>query len=147
MKEAIIIIALFATFAFGFFVVSRADKLIERDKKLAARRRLQSKTKIRIGAESSALANSVAYALKSVALSAPQTDVISFFGEANRIAERLCENTVDIAILSRQNAVASNKDFAYVAAGENVVICWNKTVKSAERDRVIFLLQEAFAFK
>lgn len=157
MKEAIIVLALFVTFAFGFIVVAKVNKLIEKEKQQIASNRKQNKLKICVAVEWSAPYNRIAPIVKEISAAAPQTDVILVCGEASRISERLSDETVDIALLSKSDIAALDKNCEYVFACYDVsknreaatektfdglIIAWNKTAQSKERDRIIFLLQE-----
>lgn len=162
MKDIILLIVTLAAFAFGYFVVKKVDDFIAENRRLIAScNRLNSCT-IRIAADTPMHLDSAASALEYCSTINPFMEFSFSSGNVNRLLQRLSNGTIDIAILSEDNANNLGKEFVYtriphlaeqkivtmlglpvksISEEQCVYLVWNKTISSRNRDRVLFYLE------
>ncbi len=166
MKDVVLIIVTLAAFAFGYFVMKKVDDfLIENHRLITAGNRINCCT-IRIAAESPMLLDSIAPALEHCSNMYPYMEFYLSNCNVKRLMQRLSNGTIDIALITEENAKELGKDFNCVRiphqAEQRVVtmlgltvdnmdeehwiyVVWNKTILSKDRDRVIFSIENEIA--
>lgn len=162
MKDIILLIVTLAAFAFGYFVVKKIDDFIAENRRLIAScNRIDSCT-IRIATDNPMHLDSAVSALEYCSTVNPFMDFSFSRGNASRLLQRLSNGTIDIAILSEDNANNLGKEFVctripYFAEQKSITVLglpvksiseeqyvylvWNKTISSRNRDRVLFYLE------
>lgn len=162
MKGLILVITILAMFVFGYFVMKKVDELIEENQRLIVLESRDNNCQIRIAAETPMLLDSAATALEVCSDANPYIEFFFSSGKVNRLLQKLLDETVDLALLTEDHVKDLCDDLAFVkilcesgqatetAFGFSIknpdkenwfYVVWNKNVKSKNRDRVIFALE------
>lgn len=161
MKDQLLIAIILAGFAFGYYIIAKVDRFIDETQRLIANETRDRQSKVRIAAENPMLLDAVVPALEDCSNADPHLAFFLSRGRASRILEKLWEEQVDIVLLSDahdrppDNRYASlrvpcDKSAAPIVLGlpvENldedpyIRVVWKKELRSKDRDRVIFALE------
>ncbi len=162
MKDLLLIPMMLAVFALGYYIMMRVDRFIEENQRLIDEESRNGQCHIRISAESPMLLDSVAPALESCSEADPHIAFFLSSGRAKRLLEKLMEEQIDILLLTEEHTEQLNQQYASVlipyqktklfASSLNlpvenldeeiwIGVVWKKSLKSRNRDRVIFALE------
>lgn len=162
MKDLFLILIVLAGFAFGYYIMTKVDRFIEENQRLILDESRNGQRKVRIGAESPMLLDSVTSALDSCS----NADVrIAFFlssGKKTRLLEKLRAEQIDIVLVAEDRTEQLGREYASLRIPHErnatsvtflglpvedlnedswIQVVWNKRTKSKDRDRVIFALE------
>lgn len=161
MTEALLLLVTAAAFAFGYYVIKKIDAFMEENNRLFASMDARESRCVRIAAENPMFFDAVAPALAHISDSNPDMEVRLSSAHAKHLLRRLCDGSIDIALLSEENAKPVNSAFGCTlipactdqkavtvfglpvdnADDQRIVMVWNKTLSSKDRDRVLFALE------
>lgn len=156
MKDMALLMITLAAFAFGYFVMKKADDFMEENHRPAIAGKRDKGRRIRIAAETPEIFDSAASALEHCSHVAPHMEFGFSSGSARRLLKRVSNGSVDIALVSEKSAgklkkgltcvrVAQVRDPASAEAeleeGQQICAVWSKNIRSKDRDRVIFALE------
>ena len=156
MKDLVLIPIMIAILAFGYYVMAKVDHFIEKNQCLIADRNRSEQSKLWIAAESPLLLNAVASALDVCSNANPHLSFFLCCGSVERILEKLLNEQIDIVLLNEKKdepsvpphisvdtaAVSANVfNFSYANEDIRIQVLWKKNLKSKDRDRVIFTLE------
>lgn len=162
MKDLMLIIVTIAAFVFGFYIIKKVDDIISENQRQITAENRNSRCLIRIAAETSILLDSAASALENCSATHPYLEFFLSSGKANRLLHKLLEGSVDIVLLSEERGKNLSTEYVFIqipdqknqsvtampgVSVENldkdrwIYVVWNKSIKSKNRDRVIFALE------
>ena len=162
MKDLFLIPIMLATFAFGYYIMTKVDTFINENQRLIAAENRKSQYQIRIAAESPMLLDSVASALENCSEADPHIEFFLSSGRAHHLLEKLLNEQIDILLLTEEHAEQLDQQYESVLIPyqrttmqantlglpvENldeevwINVVWKKGLKSKKRDRVIFALE------
>lgn len=162
MKDLFLIPIMLAVFAFGYYIMTRVDRFIEGNQRLIAAENRSSRCPVRIAAESPMLLNSIASALESCSEADPYIEFFLSSGRSSRLLEKLAQEQIDILLLTEEHAKQLEPQYASILIPYEKVksfpsslglpvenldeesrigVVWKKNLKSKNRDRVIFALE------
>lgn len=147
--------------AFGYYMMRKLDVLIQQNQRIAPKDENRTARRIRIAAEQPDLLDDISAALNCCSETIPYMEFLMSYGTRNRLLHRLSEGSLDIVLLTEKSAeglpaeyrtlrIRSKKqkdipsgDPAVTDAndGGGIVVIWNKTISSKDRDRVIFMIE------
>lgn len=164
MTDVLVIVVTLAFFMLGFFIMRRFDAFIDENNRILASTDGLNSRCVRIAAENPVYFDAVASALARASDSNPALDLHLSSARAKRLLFRLSNAEIDIALLSMVEASGLDEAFgctpiayspnstAGTALGlpvENmdddphIFLVWNKAIPSRDRDRVLFVLENA----
>lgn len=162
MKDLMLIFVTLAAFVFGFYIMKKVDDFIAENQRQITAENRNSRSLIRIAAETPMLLDSAASALESCSTAYPYMEFLLSSGKASRLLHKLSEGTVDIVLLSEEKTENLSSEYVSIqipyqmkqnmvtALGLNVenmdddcwiYVVWNKAIQSLNRDRVLFALE------
>lgn len=165
MKDLILIPILLAAFAFGYYIMTRVDRYVEKNQSLIAAVNRSGQSPVRIAAESPVLLSAISSALVSCSHADPHIAFFLSSGNAERILEKLAEEQVDLVLLEQEAAEGLDREYGTVQlpckpADEpieilglpveqqemtsGVCVVWKKDRKSKDLARVIFVLENEY---
>jgi len=165
MKDFFLITIMLAVFVLGYFVMKKIDSFIEENRRLIHAENRQNRTHICIAAESPMLLDSIADQLAAYSRANPFIEFFLSSGKAERILQKLMDETLDIAILTEDTNRSLNEHYGQIripyrtgevlstALGlpvenmdeENYVfVVWNKSIQSKFRDRILFVIEAEY---
>lgn len=165
MREVLLVMVLLAVFVLGFFAVKKVNNLITQNQYYALEQNGGGRSQIRIAAEKTYLLESIEPAWESCSAANPYLELSLQRGKSRRLLRKLQDGSVDIALLSEKSSENLSPEYtavqipdqaAYAEAataklsvaerneGRHVYAVWNKKIKSKERDRVIFALENEY---
>ena len=153
MKDIALLIAVVATFVYGYYVVKRLDDMRLEYRRLRAEGNRAAKGSIRIAAETRQMLNSVKPALDHCSDIHPGIQLSVRRNSTKRLLRRLSGKRLDIALMSEKTTKGLGREFACVpipvekqmdTCAESTVpiyAVYRKNILSQLRDRVIFYLE------
>lgn len=161
MRDVLLIIVTFAAFAFGFYIVKQVDNFIMENQRQITDESRNSSALVRIAAETPQLLQAVSSALEQCSDSYPYMNFFLSSGRVNQLLHKLSEGSIDIILLTEENAKYLNEDLISLRLPyqnrnkitmlglkiENldedrwIYVAWDRRIKSKDRDRVIFTLE------
>lgn len=165
MKDLVLILSMLAIFVFGYFLMKKVDEFITENQRRIATESRAEHCKVRIAAENAMLLNCVTAALEVCSEANPCMEFFFSSGKPDRLLQKLSDETMDLVLLSENSVESLQDNCAFVkipceglhvtesALGlpienldeENYLyVVWNKQVKSKNRDRVIFTLENEY---
>lgn len=153
MKDIALLIAVVATFVYGYYVMKRLDDIMFEYRRLRAKGNSMANGTIQIAAESRQMLSSVKSALDHCSDIHPGIHVSVRINSTKRLLRKLSGRSIDIALLSEETARRLGREFASIpipaekqmdACAESTVpvyAVYRKNVSSQLRDRVIFCLE------
>ena len=165
MKEALLLAVIFATFAFGFYVMKKIDDFIEKNNRLITSMDRMSSRCVRIASENPMFFDVIASTLEHYSNSNPYMDFRLSSSHAKRLLRLLSDGNIDLVLLSEDNAKDLSDPFGCTSISycpnqkvvttlgltvENmddtgqIIIVWNKAILSKDRDRVLFALENEY---
>lgn len=164
MNDLFMIPILLAVLAFGYYIMTRVDRVIEEDRRTIAEENRNGKSRVRIAAENPALLDAVASALESCSSADPHIDFFLSSGTAELLLEKLAAEQVDIVLLTGEREGLSGGDIVSIkipceklpmvsvhglpveaaVAETGIRAVWKKSASSKDRDRVIFALENSY---
>ena len=164
MTDVLVVVVTLAFFVLGFFIVKRFDAFIDENNRILASTSGLNSRCVRIAAENPEYFDAVASALASVSDSNPALELHLSSARAKRLLFQLSNAEIDIALLSMVGAGDLDEAFGCtpIACSPNsitgpalglpvenidddplIFVVWNKAVPSRDRDRVLFVLENA----
>lgn len=165
MKELFLIPIMLAVFAFGYYIMTRVDHFIEENQRLITAENRKGRCPVRIAVESPMLLDSVASALEGCSEADPYIEFFLSSGSANRLLEKLMHEQIDILLLTKEHIEQLDRQYALVLIPyqqtmmftaslglpvgnpdeeTGIGVVWKKGLKSRNRDRVIFALENEY---
>lgn len=142
MKELLLIIALAGIFLFLYRVMRKTDVFFEKNRHPDGFERRESYNKICIAAESSGSLDRVVEVLEMLSEENAALKFTFLTGNRKRILKNLSEGDADLVLLT-ENPEEEFQDWYSVVElnGEGLFLVWNRQVKNANRDSVVFALE------
>lgn len=144
MKDLVLIFIMLAIFAFGFFLMVKADRFIGKNQRRVALWPHKKGGEVRIAAENAQLLHRVEPALKRCAAEDLGISISRGRGKAAKLLQKLHEEQLDIVLLTDRPTGQAGRQYGemYLSGEEGRIhVLWKKKVKSKNRDRVIFALE------
>lgn len=144
MKDLVLIFIMLAIFGFGFYIMVRADHFIGENQRRTALFPHKRGGEVRIAAENAQLLRCVSPTLKRCATGDLGISISRGRGNAGKLLQQLSEERLDIVLLSDRNAGTPGRQYGemYLPYEKGRIhVLWKKRVKSKNRDRVIFALE------
>lgn len=159
MKDILLLCATLAMFGFGYLLMKRLDRYLDRQHTLAPE---ETGCRLQVAVESPLLVNSLSQVMDAY----PWISFCVRNGSVSTMLQRLREGSVDLLLLADVQAQIPDGEFSSVRipyfAGsvtddetglcvsgfdetETVCVLWNRAIASPGRDRVVCALQNDFS--